>query len=142
MAYTTLAQLNDRYGERLVIELTDRDEAPTGVTDTDTVDQAIEGAAAQINGYLQGRYALPLAETPPLIKDLAEAIAIYRLHIYSASDKIEAEHKAAVAALRDIGNGTIRLPIAGVEPKGSGGTGVRITDRERPLTAQNLKGFI
>jgi len=142
MAYTTLQQLNDRFGDRLLIELTDRDEVSTGVVDVDTVTQAIDGAGAQIDGYLQGRYNLPLAETPPRIKDLAQVIAIYRLHVYEPSEKIQADYKDAVSALKDISRGLVSLPIAGIEPVGSGTTGVRLTDRERPLTAQNLKGFI
>ena len=44
--------------------------------------------------------------------------------------------------LLDVGAGAVRLSVAGAEPGVSGGTGVRITDRERPLTEANLKGFI
>jgi len=44
--------------------------------------------------------------------------------------------------LRDIGAGVVRLSVAGAKPGVSGGTGVRITDRERPLTEANLKGFV
>ena len=142
MAYTTLQELNDRYGENLLVELTDRGDVSTGAVDANTVTQAIEGAGALIDGYLQGRYTLPLSETPPLIADLAKAISIYRLHVYEASDKIQSEYKDAVTALRDIAKGTIRLPIAGVEPTGSDETGVKITDRERPLEASKMTGFI
>ncbi len=44
--------------------------------------------------------------------------------------------------LTDIAKGVIRLPVEGIESPGTGGTGVRITDRERPMTTDNLKGFI
>ncbi|MDP2738700.1 MAG: hypothetical protein Q8O82_08370 [Pseudorhodobacter sp.] len=44
--------------------------------------------------------------------------------------------------LRDIRAGAVRLSVAGAEPGVSGGTGVRITDRKRPLTEANLKGFV
>jgi len=142
MAYTTLQELNDRYGESLLIELTDRGDSSINVVNADTVTQAINDAGAQIDGYLQGRYKLPLAETPPLIKDLAKAISIYKLHVFSASEKIKEEFKDAVATLRDIGKGTVRLPIAGIEPAGSGSSGVQITDRERPLEASKMTGFI
>jgi hypothetical protein len=45
--------------------------------------------------------------------------------------------------LRDIATGALRIPgAAGLEPAVTSGSGARITDRERPLTAENLKGFI
>ena len=142
MAYTTLAKLTERYGERMLIALTDRGEIANGAIDTVVVDSAITGAEAMIDGYLAARYSLPLTATPRLIEELAEAIAIWKLHVSDAEPKIEKDYDAAIRTLKDIASGTIRLDVAGAEPAGTGGTGVRITDRERPLTADNLKGFI
>ena len=56
--------------------------------------------------------------------------------------KIEDDYKEAMRMLRDISNGIVTLSIAGAEVPGTEGNGVRITDRERPLTEDNLKGFI
>ncbi|MDE4175798.1 DUF1320 domain-containing protein [Phaeobacter sp. PT47_59] len=142
MAYTTQDKLIARYGESLLVELTDRAEVPTGLIDAATVTDAIGGAAALIDGHLQGRYTLPLSETPPLIEEVAEAIAIYRLHRYSPEEKIKDEYKDALSTLGKISDGKIRLPIQGVEPATKPGNGVRVTDRERPLTAANMKGLI
>ncbi|UWQ31289.1 DUF1320 domain-containing protein [Leisingera sp. M527] len=142
MAYTTLGKLAKRYGDSLLIELTDRADEPTGQIDDTVVVGAIEGADALIDGHLQGRYVLPLAVTPPLIEELAEAIVIYKLHTYSPEGKIKDEYKEAKETLDKISSGRVRLPVAGVEPATQPGNGVRVTDRERPLTAKNLKGFI
>lgn len=142
MAYVTLAQLTDRFGTRMLVALTDRGELATDMIDTGTVDRAIADADAVIDGYLAGRYALPMATTPPLVTDLAQAIVIWKLHTAQPDPKIEEDYKAAIRALRDISAGTIRLPVEGVDQPGTGGTGARLTDRERPLTADNLKGFI
>ncbi|TDE40928.1 gp436 family protein [Antarcticimicrobium sediminis] len=142
MTYTSQSDLTDRYGESLLIDLTDRAATPTGAVVTATVDRALADTDAMIDGYISGRYVLPLAETPPLIADLAQMIAIWKLHVYEPNPKIEADYKAAVRSLEGIASGTIRLPVAGVEPEGTGGGGARVTDRERPMTETNLKGFI
>lgn len=142
MTYATLDQLKDRYGEQMLVMLTDRDEVATGNIDTDVTDRALADTDAMINGFLQDRYVLPLAEVPPLLADIAQMIAIWKLHRHEANDKIEKDYKEAMSLLDRIGKGSVRLPIDGVEPATSNTSGVRITDRARPLTAENLKGFI
>jgi len=142
MAYATQAQLIDRFGEDFLIRLTDRAEPATGAIDANVVARAIADTDAMIDGYIAGRYALPLAENPPLVIDLAQVIAIYKLHVYEPDQKIRADYEDAMRQLREIAGGTIKLPVAGLDPEGAGGTGVRVTDRERPMTEDNLKGFI
>ena len=142
MTYATQNDLVTRYGIGLLVELTDRAEEPTGEIDAQVVEKAASGTDALIDGYLQGRYVLPMSATPPLVRELAEAITIYKLHRYTPSEKIVDEHKAALVTLDKVAKGVVRLPIAGVEPAVKPGKGVRVTDRERPLTAASLKGFI
>ena len=140
MPYNDLAKLTARFGEDLLLQLADRD--GSGAVDAGVVDGAIADTDAVIDGYLAGRYKLPLASTPPMLADLAAAITIYKLHTYSPDDKIAEDYKDAMRALREIASGTIRLPAEGVEPEGTGASGVRVTDRERPMTEDNMKGFI
>jgi len=141
MTYATLDHLTDRYGTDLLVQLTDRAPEATGVIDADVVARALEDTDRFIDGFM-GRYVLPLVEVPGLLTDLAQSIAIWKLHRFKPDEKIEADYRDALRALRDIGSGVITLSVAGVEPQTSGGSGARITDRERPLTAENLKGFI
>lgn len=142
MTYCTLAQLTDRFGEPMLVELTDRAEEPTNEIDTDVVDRALADADALIDGYLKGRYQLPLAATPPLLADLALAIAVYKLHRNTVSDKVKDDYAQALKTLGQIAAGTVRLDVAGIEPTSSGATGVRVTDRARDLTPENMEGFI
>jgi phage gp36-like protein len=142
VAYASLQKLIDRFGDVVLTDLTDRDETATGNINTDIVDRALTDTDAVINGYLATRYALPISETPVLVVDLALSIAIYKLHVFAPDPKIEEEYKQALRTLRDISTGAMRLEIAGVEPGQTGGSGAKITDRERPMTADNLKGFI
>lgn len=142
MAYATIDQLVDRYGERLLLQVTDRSTPPAGVIDTAVVDRALANTDATIDSYLAGRYALPLDQAPPLLTDLAQAITIYKLHPFAPDLKIEQDYKDAVASLDRIAKGVMRLPIAGVEPVSSGAAGVEVIDRDRDMTPENLRGFI
>lgn len=141
MTYATLDHLLDRYGSGLLLQLTDRGELATGRIDTDIVERALLDTDAAINARL-GRYQFPLSDVPELLVDLAQSIAIYKLHRFMPDPKIEADYAEAMRTLRDISTGVVTLSIAGAEVPGTAGNGVRITDRERPLTAENLKGFI
>jgi len=142
VAYTSQSDLIDRYGVRMLELLTDRASPPAGAIDSAVVDAAIAGAGAMIDGYLASRYALPLASVPALIGEIAEAIAIWKLHPAAPDPKIEADYRTAMKLLADIASGTVRLQVAGVASEETGSTGARLTDRERPLTADNMKGFI
>lgn len=142
MPYATLQELTDRFSQRLLQQLTDRATPPAGAIDETIVDRALSDADATIDGYLAGRYQLPLSEVPPLVVDLAQVIAIYKLHPFAPDPKIAKDYDQAIATLRDISKGVVRLPAAGVEPEALSASGVRTNDRDRPFTPDNLRGFV
>lgn len=143
MAYSTQQQLQDRYGVDLLIRLTDRAAVATDAIDPLVVARAQADADATIDGFLAARYSLPLATTPALIADLAQAITIWKLHVSEPEAKIKMDHDDAMRRLRDIAQGVILLTdVAGAEPAGKDGTGAVMTDRERPFTPENMTGFI
>lgn len=142
-AYCTLAQLTDRFGEQMLLQLADRAVPPAGEVEEAIVGRAIADTGAVIDGYLAGRYQLPIAgDVPALLVDLALIIAIYKLHTYTPDQKIIDDYNGALKQLRDLSTGTIKLAVAGVEPEVSGAGGVETIDRDRDLTPENLKGFI
>lgn len=142
MAYCTLQNLIDRYGERMLVDLTDRGETATGLIDQATVDRALADTDEMINGFAAGRYQTPLSVVPGLIVDIAQMVAIWKLHVSAPDPKIEEDYKQALRFLDGISKGNITLSAAGKAPETPVGNGVRITDRDRPLTEQNLNGFI
>ncbi|MDR2394872.1 MAG: DUF1320 domain-containing protein [Treponema sp.] len=74
MAYCTVADLQDTYGE-------DRISAWSRV-DPDRVEKAVYDAGAEIDGYLlSGGYAVPLAGTPSTIRKYGVDIAYTNLII-------------------------------------------------------------
>lgn len=142
MAYCTLTQLQDRYGLPFLIELSFRgDTAPTE-PDAALFTRALADADALIDGYLLGRYALPLSSLPSLLVDLSQRIAIYNAHANVAGDKIRNDYDDALKTLSAIARGDVRLNIAGVEPTSSETGGVLATENDKPLTVDAMKGYI
>lgn len=143
MTYATLQNLTDRYGEAMLIALTDRGDLATETVHPEVVTPVLIDTDAVIDGYLAARYALPLVATPVMLADLAKSIAIWKLHTSEPDPKIKADYDAAMRTLRDIADGRVRIPgVAGVQPAAIAGSGARITDREREMTPETLKGFI
>lgn len=142
MPYCTLQELTDRYSERMLLDISDRGDAPAEEVDQTLVDRAIADADALIDGYLKVRYALPLASVPRLVKDLSLRISIYYAHAHVAAGKIKDDYEAALKTLREISAGTIRLDLDGAEPAASGASEVRTNNPERPLSTATMKGYI
>lgn len=107
MSYVTLQGLIDRYGETELIQLSDRTGA--GVVDADVIDRAIADADAEIDAYLSGRMALPLASVPPLLARLAAALVRHSLYTVEAPEPVTQARTAAIALLRDIAAGRASL---------------------------------
>lgn len=141
-AYATQQQMTDRFGSGLLLALTDRASVATGVVDSAVVAKALTDASEVIDGYLAAKYVLPLASIPGIVADLCQSIAIYKLHITQPDEKIVRDYQDALKALRDISDGRLRVPVAGLDPASSDASGVQIVDRERPFTEDNMKGFI
>lgn len=139
--YCTQANLVDRFGTKMLLDLTDRAVPKSGVIDAAVVTKAITDAGAEIDGYLAARYALPLAATPSFVNDLAMRLAIYKLHVSTVSDKIAEDHKLALRALDNISRGIMKLDLAGVEPAASSGSEVFVSSPSTRLTHESMKGF-
>lgn len=77
--YCTLDDILAIVPENDLIELTD-DSMPALAIDQAVIDRAIGDAGELVDGYLRGRYALPLSPVPGLINTLAADIAVYRLY--------------------------------------------------------------
>lgn len=114
MTYATPMDLIDLFGEVELTDLTDRADPPMGVVNLRVAQDAIDDAAAMIDGYLAKRYALPLPTVPPMLRAMACDIARYRLHTRLApTDAVRANYDDALRRLRDIAAGVLELPVPG-----------------------------
>lgn len=113
MPYCTLNDIRAQLPESNIVQLTD-DEG-FGVIDQLRVGMAISVADSIINGYLGGRYTLPLETVPDLIKTIAIDITIYKLY----ERRLELEmpesmlnrYKNAVRLLEYIQKGTVSIDV-------------------------------
>lgn len=109
MTYATQADLEARFKQQELIELTD--EAGAGVIDAAAIAVALADADAEINGYLAGRYSLPLAQTSDELVRLACDIVRYKLYDTRATEQVKARYDEAIRKLRDVASGKASLGI-------------------------------
>lgn len=141
MTYVTKQQLIDRFSERELIQLTDRDNKPATTIDDTVVNGAIADAEALVDGYLGKVYELPLGVTPPVLTRISADIARYYLHGKSA-DKDGPVHRAyteAASWLKDVSRGLVQIDAAGVAPAAAGGGSIRAKPADRVFTRNSLK---
>jgi phage gp36-like protein len=78
MPYAVAADMIARYPNRDLVQLTNEDPAQTTVN-VAVLEQALSDASAEIDAYLDSRFALPLSDPPAVLNRLACDIAMYRL---------------------------------------------------------------
>ena len=132
--YATRTDLEACYG---TTELTQRESAlPTGA-----VAKALTDADALINGYVGGRYAVPLAPVPDNLPRLACAVARYYLLGESRTEQARQDYEDAVSWLKGVAAGSIPLPKAAeaATPE-TGGTAATHT-RPKRFDAAGLESY-
>ncbi len=144
MPYCTLDDLKDQIPEANIIQLTD-DEG-LGVVNQSRVDKAISVADSVIDGYLRGRYSLPLSTVPELIKTIAIDIAVYKLYErrleLEMPEAMSNRYKNAIKLLDQIQKGLIKLGIESPETgPGQGHYKTNKTAEDRTFSKDVLKQF-
>ena len=140
--YSSLDDMIAQFGQRALVDLTDRDAPYSGKINAALLEEALRQASALVDGHLAGRYALPLAHVPTLVARLTRSIAFYDLHIGAASEKAERDHKEAFAVLRDISKGNVKLPAELNAPAPTSESDAEFIGGERAFTNSTLKGFM
>lgn len=110
MSYCTQADLVTRFGNDEILQLSDK--ARVGEIDSEVVNRAIDDASAEIDGYLAGRYRLPLSAVPALLTLYACDIARYRLFEDGAYEQVIERYNNALRYLRDVAQGKVQLFVA------------------------------
>lgn len=109
--YCSTTDIKNYVSNATLIQLTD-DDNQNEINFTVTR-EAILYSSTLIDGYLRGRYTLPLNTHFPLLKMLALDISVYRLYSRRMRNEmpevIEKNYEAAIATLKDIQKGVITL---------------------------------
>jgi phage gp36-like protein len=112
MPYCTQQDMDARFGEDELIQLTDK--SKVGVIDTIVLGKAISDADDTINGYIAGRYDLPLATTPGVLVRNACDLAHYYLYgVNVVPDVVQKRYDAAIKYLTLLGEGKVTLGLDG-----------------------------
>jgi phage gp36-like protein len=122
MPYATVTDLQDRLGEARLIQLTDLSEPAVGLVDEAVAQKALDDADAEIDGYLVGRYALPLDPAPGVLRVHAVTIAHYRLLGSAVDEATKDDYKATRQYLMSVAKGDVLLmpPDQAAAPVGAG----------------------
>lgn len=107
--YATRADMEARFGLNEVVMLTDRNRS--GQVDDSVLAGALADAAAEVDGFLAGRYPLPLTPAPRILTGYTCDIARYRLCGSSTlvSDDIRDRYRDAVRFLEHVASGKVSL---------------------------------
>ena len=139
MAYATQQDIVDRYGEDQLAIAFDRD--GDGNVDTDSVTAALADASDEIDGYLAGRYRLPLADPPRILTFLAVDIALYKGSVETVvTDERRRRYDDAIAYLTKVATGKIAL-LSSDPSAPNGGSGATFTAAPRAFTRDSMKGL-
>lgn len=111
MKYASIQDLIDRFGEAELVSLTDRSVPPSGSYDTTVAEQSLNDAEAEVDAYLSGRYAMPLASVPNIIVRLVCDIARYHLFGAALTDEVSKRYNDAIAFLKNVSSGKASLGI-------------------------------
>ena len=110
--YCTLSDLLEQMPERTLIELTNEtvgfDEQPP--VNATVVESCIRYAGELIDAHLRGRYTLPLAEVPTVLRDIAVTLTRYRLYA-RRPDTVKDDNKAACRQLEAIRDQKLTLGL-------------------------------
>lgn len=107
MTYATQQNLVDRFGLVELVQLTDLEN--TGSLNATRLGAALADASATIDGYLAGRYPLPLTTVPNILVIYCGDIARYMLYDARATEQVTKRYDDAIKFLALVSQDKISL---------------------------------
>lgn len=111
MSYASVADMKTRFNGQDLVLLTEREGSTPGEINTLVLNQSLDDATAEINGYLAGRYTLPLSTVPTALIRICCDIARYFLSSENAPEHIQKRYADAVKFLQAVNQGKVALGI-------------------------------
>jgi phage gp36-like protein len=126
VTYATLTDLTERFGDTEVVAVAER---------------ALADAGAEIDGYLVGRYRLPLPVVPRTLVGFACDIARYRLYDDRATEQVTKRYDDAAKFLRLVADGRISLGPASDASTAPSAGGAQISASPRVFDDDSLADY-
>lgn len=142
MPYAVAADMHARYPAKDLIQITD----PNGVACNDAnLTLALGDASDEIDGYLQGRYELPLVNVPATLVERCCTIAMYKLQKLRPQSDVEDARKQYEDQTRyfeKVAAGTISLGLSSTsQPIAPVADTTIVQVAPRKMTTHDLRGF-
>jgi len=142
VVYAVKQDMIDRFGETELVQITNKDNNAATAIDDAALDQALFDAGAEIDGYLAGRYALPLAPVPSILKRNACDIARYHLYDDRVTEQIQKRYDSTIAYLDEVARGKISLGVDAAEQPAAAAGGPQVAPgNDREFTRETLSDF-
>lgn len=142
--YAILDDMIARFGRVEVTRLSQTEDRATDEIDIAKVERAIGDATAIIDGYLRGRYKVPVINPPA---DLIRATCIIARYDMAKSDRsdptdqMQKDYDDVMKWLGEIQKGVVKLAAeAASEGKINNNGGARFDDRAAIFTPDSLRG--
>jgi phage gp36-like protein len=136
--YATVTHMIARFGETHLIRLSRPEDRTAETVDEAKVNTALADASALIDGYIRGRYFVPIRAACVLARyDLAQGEHM------DPSEEMAKARKDVIAWLENISRELVNLDVPAARPTGTNavGSGPRVSDRPRIVTHETLRGF-
>lgn len=140
MTYATQQDMIDRFAQTELVELTDR--SNTGNIDTTVLNRSLSDADVLIDGYLQGRYTLPLVTVPKVLSLYAGDIARYLLYDNQAPEQVEKRYDDAIKFLQQVAQGKITLGLSAAGESPAEADGAQMESGGSVFKREDSTGFI
>lgn len=138
MPYATRQDMIDRFSEVELVQLTDRGNVRADRIVDAVLNRALDDASAEIDGYLAGRYTLPLSPVPANLALICCDIARYRLQHNEAAEAVRERYAAAIKFLTKVATGEIQLGATALgQPPASAAQGVVFNTGQKAFGREN-----
>ncbi|MGB0732118.1 MAG: gp436 family protein [Pontibacterium sp.] len=139
--YATTTDMISRFGLQELIDLTDRD-GTSGALVEPVLTQALADASAEIDGYIGGRYKLPLVSVPAVLTRICCDIARFHMYDERAPDAISERYNNATKFLASLGKGELSLGLQDEGEDSPSQNLAEISSAGSVFSRENSKGFI
>ena len=109
--YATVKAMKLKFGETILIRLTDTERPYQGVINMEKLNAAMQEANSEIDAYVGSRYPLPLQVIPPFLTEIGCNLARYYAVTgdLSENDPIKNRYESSIKTLTKISKGELTL---------------------------------
>ena len=109
--YATVKAMKLKFGETILIQLTDTERPYQGVINMEKLNAAMQEANSEIDAYVGSRYPLPLQVIPPFLTEIGCNLARYYAVTgdLSENDPIKNRYESSIKTLTKISKGELTL---------------------------------